>query len=142
MSKYSLPNMEFPFEIQVRGEESQLNWAGKFRYKRPTLYERSQIEVMKARLNGDLVTIDPTISAFNEAISHLRYTLIESPDWWKEVDYGGQLYDTNVVNAVYEKCIQFESEWEKRVKGGDAKDVADGKNQIIDEKSPISPTAR
>jgi len=95
--QYGLPSMDHKFSIQVIGDESGINWVGDFLYRRPTLYERTTIDVLRARLNGDLVTIDADVRAFNEAYAHLRWTLKEYPDWWKESDFGGALYDANVL---------------------------------------------
>jgi hypothetical protein len=124
--KYTLPQMELRFSIQMVGEESEINWAGDFMYRRPNLRERGMIEVMRTRLNGDLTTLDPDTAAFNEAISHLRFTIKEFPDWWKETDYGGSLYDGNVVLELFSKCMEFEVNWRKKVHGGDAEEVSDG----------------
>jgi len=116
--KYTLPNMDFKFQIQCTGEESGINWVGDFLYRRPTLAERSSIETTRIRLNGDLRTIDADVAALNEALSYLRWTLKESPDWWRESDFGGSLFDANVVIAVYNKVSEFEAEWRIKTFGG------------------------
>ena len=126
---YKLPDMEHRFSIQVIGKESNINWAGEFVYKRPTLAQRSMIENMRTRLNGDLMTIDGDIAALNMALAHLRFTLTESPEWWKASDYGGSLYDANVILEVYTKCIAFEEDWKRKVHGGDQKSVIEGSNE-------------
>jgi hypothetical protein len=123
---FKLPNMEHDFDLQIVGEETGINWVGKFKYKRPTLTERSLIHVMAARLNGDLRTVDPDITTFNEAVAHLRWTLKEFPDWWRDADYGGMLYDGNVVIEIYNKCIEFEASWREKVHGGKQADVTIG----------------
>jgi hypothetical protein len=121
--KYTLPDMEHSFEIQTKGEESQVNWVGKFLYKRPNLRERAAIDVMFRRLNGDLVSLDPDVQALNEALSFLRFTLKSYPDWWKDSDFGGAIYDANVIFEVYSKCMNFEADWRKKVMGGNPEDV-------------------
>lgn len=129
--KYSLPNMDLRFKIQVVGEETKINWAGDFLYRRPSLAERSLIENMRCRLNGDLRTIDGNIAYFNEALAHLKFTLKEFPDWWKESDFGGSLYDPNVVIDVYNKCAEFEADWRKKALGEDpAKVEADADTKV------------
>ena len=130
--KYALPNMEKRLKIQITGEESGINWTGDFLYRRPTLRERSMIEVMKSRMNGDMMTIDPETSAYNEAMSHLRFTLKEYPDWWKDTDMGGSLYDGNVVLEIYNKCMEFEAEWRKKTFGGKGEDVSQSKESRLD----------
>lgn len=114
---FKLPNMEHRFNIQVVGEESAINWAGDFLYRRPTLQERAMIDVMRARLNGGFMNVDPDTNAFNESLAHLRFTLKEFPDWWKDTDFGGSLYDANVILHIYEKCMEFEANWKKKTFG-------------------------
>jgi len=126
MEKVStLPPMEFKFSIQMVGSESGLNWTGKFLYKRPSLGERSRINVMQTRLNGDLETLEQDVLQFNEAISHLRYTLRDFPEWWKESGFGIELYDGNVVSEIYNKCLEYEAKWMKRTFGGEKAEVDD-----------------
>jgi hypothetical protein len=121
--KYSLPDMTFKFKIQVKGSESGVNWVGDFKYRRPALGARTRIDVMRARLSGDLESLDPQVILFNEAIAHLRFTLEEYPDWWKETGFGIDLYDGNVVSEVFNRCMDFEKDWKTRIHGGDAKSV-------------------
>jgi hypothetical protein len=40
--------------------------------------------------------------ALNEALSFLRFTLKGFPDWWKDSDFGGGIYDANVVRHLRE----------------------------------------
>lgn len=124
--KYSLPNMEFTFNVQVTGDETKIPWVGDFTYRRPNLKERAMIDVMWKKMNGDLSTLDADTYAYNEAIAYLRFTLKEFPDWWKEADYGGNLYDANVVLAIYAKALEFEQKWREKTFGGDAEKVEAG----------------
>jgi len=117
MSKYSLPDMEFKFNYQGKGEESGINWTGDFVYRRPTLRERALIDVMAKRLGGDLATIDRDVAYYNEASAHLRFTLKEYPDWWKDTDFGGSLYDANVIMDLYDKILEFEANWRRKAFG-------------------------
>lgn len=119
----ALPSMDFVFDIQVTGVESKINWVGKFVYKRPTLGARSRIDVMRTRLNGDLQNVDDEVRDYNDAVSYLRYTLADYPEWWSESQYGLDLYDGNVVSEIYNKCMEFENEWKKKVFGGKASAV-------------------
>lgn len=123
-TSYKLPNMEHKFKLQILGEESQINWIGDFTYRRPTLQERAMIDVMRARLNGDLRSIDADTNAYNEALAHLRFTLKEYPQWWKDSDMGGSLYDGNVILEIYGKVMEFEASWREKT-FGDAKGVSD-----------------
>jgi hypothetical protein len=110
-------------KIQTVGDESGINWVGEFLYRRANLKERAGIKVLEAQLNGDLTTVDLETRAYNEAIAHLRFTLHEFPDWWKDSDYGGKLYDTNIILELYKATLQFEAEWREKVSGGNAEAV-------------------
>lgn len=123
MSKFALPDMTFTFEIQSKGRETGVNWAGKFKYKRPTLGDRARIDVLRSRLSGDLETLRPDVLELIEAISHLRHTLTEYPEWWSGLSYGLDLYDGNVISDVYNKILEYEREWKEKVFGGSAGDV-------------------
>ena len=123
MNKYKLPSMEYSFSIQVTGKESKVNWAGEFLYRRPDLSERGLIDAMRARLNGDLVTISIDIALLNTALAHLRFTLREYPVWWEDCDYGGAMYDSNVVMELYNKCINYEARWSQKISGNDPSKV-------------------
>ena len=113
---FKLPPMELAFDIQVKGAETGLDWVGKFKYKRPSLGDRSRIDVMRTRLNGDLTMLDQETIDFNEAIAHLRHTLIDYPDWWKDSNMGLDLYDGNVVAEIFNRCMAYEIEWKKKGK--------------------------
>jgi hypothetical protein len=128
-----LPSMEHSFEIQTKGQETGINWVGKFKYCRPTLGARSKIDVLQKKLNGDMTTIDEETRLFNEAISHLRYTLVDYPDWWKDSGLGVDLFDGNVVGEIYNKCMDFEMEWQKKVFSGDIKSIITEIPDVVDE---------
>jgi len=124
------------FEIQLIGDESRINWFGKFKYTRPNLGARSRIDVMRTRLDGDLDNLDYAVRDYNKAVSYLRYTLSEYPDWWRDSSFGFDLYDANVISEIYNKCMEFEEEWKKKVFGGDASEVEvsndpTNKNEIV-----------
>jgi len=116
-TQYKLPKMEFTFHIQSTGIESKLNWVGDFTYQRPNIGERSLIDAFRARLNGDMRTIDPVIDYNNAVLAHLRYTLKKFPSWWEAANYGGSLFDSNVITEIYSKCMEFEKEWKEKVTG-------------------------
>lgn len=109
--------MEYRFNIQVEGEESGLNWVGDFVYSRPTIGVRSKINVLTTSLNGDLATLDPQIQDINYALAHLRFTLKDFPDWWRDSDFGMALYDQNVILEIYEKVVEFEKNWKIKIHG-------------------------
>lgn len=110
-----LPSMEHRFDIQIEGGQSGVNWIGSFTYRRPSIGTKSQIEVLTAQFNGDLVTLDSATKEINYALAHLRFSLIEFPDWWEDSTYGMNLYDYNVVLDIYSKCMEFEKIWSEKI---------------------------
>lgn len=64
-------------------------------------------------------------------ISYLRYTLNvkECPRWWKESDLGYEMYDENVVEAIYDKVLEHEVQWMRAVWGDEHVDQLLGKGK-------------
>lgn len=121
-----LPPMDFDFDIQITGAETGELFIGHFKYRRPSLGTRSRITAMRARMNGDLTTLDEDTQDFNHAISWLRFTLDDYPQWWSDASYGMDLHDANVVAEIYNRCMDFETKWKERVFSGDPKKVNEG----------------
>jgi hypothetical protein len=115
--KVKLPKMEHSFSINVNGRETGVVYVGDFLFVRPTLGDRSKIDVMHKRLNGDLTTLNNDTFKFNEAISYLRFSLKEFPTWWEDSGMGINLYDSNVVVEVYNKCVEYEADFLAKLHG-------------------------
>lgn len=115
-----LPSMEHTFDITVTGQETGSTYVGRFKYRRPTLGQRGRIDVMRTRMNGDLENLDSEVKDFNLAVAHLRFTIIDSPDWWQASNGGAELYDGNVVAEVYNQAMAFEAKWKESVFGSEA----------------------
>lgn len=112
-----LPPMETEFTVHVEGDETHQTFSGDFKYRRPSIGDRGLIEVNRARLTGDQQTIAADTSDLMYVLAFLKVTLRACPDWWEAAGYGSKLYDTNVVLAVYDKCLDFEKEWKRKVQG-------------------------
>lgn len=119
MSTATLPSMEFDFTLSVKGKETQRMFDGTFKYKRLTLGKRAEVDKMRAKLNEDMFTLSEDVSLYNSMVSFLRYGLVESPEWWRESNFGLDLYDINIITELYNKCMKFEAEWEAKVYGED-----------------------
>ena len=128
--KYSLPDMTHSFKISVRGAETHHEWTGSFKYKRPSLGDRSRIDAMRARLSGDLETLTGEVQDFIEAVSHLRFTLDEYPDWWSELSYGLDMHDGNVISEIYNRCLDFEATYRERMFSGKKEDVEEKSDEF------------
>jgi len=111
----ALPSMECEFEIDVQGSETDQNFKGIFKYKRLTLGKRMEAAKMKCKLSEDLKTLPDDVLMYNEMVSELRYGIIEYPDWWKNSNFGLDLYDVNIITALYKEIQNFENEWEEKV---------------------------
>lgn len=109
----SLPSMELEFEVNVVGDTTGERYAGSFKYKRPNLGLIRQIRTTRAHLNEDLVNLDDETKLLNEMVSWLSYTIVDSPKWWN--NNGWDLYDYNVVLAVYDKVLEYEKSFRKKI---------------------------
>lgn len=118
-----IPETSHEFTIEVEGEVTKKRFIGDFVCKVPRRKELCLIDKHRAFLNGPLVDqLSPDTLRFHHMVSYLRYTLVDSdcPKWWKEADLGYELYDENVVKAVYDEVLNFETSWIEQVWGKDA----------------------
>ncbi len=110
-----LPSMEFTFNLNIKGSITGEVFKGSFGYKRLSIGDQGKADVLKTNMNGDLVSIDLGVNKLHEMISWLRFGLIEHPDWWRESNFGIELYDSNVVTEIYNMAMDFEKEWKRKV---------------------------
>jgi len=122
-----LPSMECTFTISVKGTETTRQFDGSFTYRRPNIKTRSDIEKTIAMLHGGVKTLDEDTKFIHEMLAALKHTLINCPEWWKEADYGFELYDLNVISEVYKACLEFENRWKKEVYLDQKEEVKDAK---------------
>ena len=115
---HTIPDMAYDFTIDVEGSLTKKQYAGDFKCRIPTLKMRAQAELKNAELNRGLEKdIDPSIAQCHYMVSYLRITLTEAPEWWRKSDHGYELYDSNIVSAVYSVVMEFEEKWMKTVWG-------------------------
>jgi hypothetical protein len=103
--------MEHTFTIKVEGSETRQIFEGTFKYKRPNIRIRSEIDKTKALLDGGLQNLDQDTQLLHGILSRLKHTLVDSPEWWKKTDYGYELYDLNVILEISKECNKFDSDW-------------------------------
>lgn len=116
-----IPDTTCDFQVETEGEVTKKRFVGDFQCKIPRRKEQCLIDKHRAFLNGSMAEqLDPATLKFHHMISYLRYTIVESPRWWKESDLGYEMYDENVVQAIYDKVLEFEVEWLKEVWGEEA----------------------
>ena len=138
-----IPPSESQFEIEVVGEVTKKRFVGEFSCKIPRKKEQCMIDKHRAFLNGELAhMLDATTLRFHQMIAYLRYTLVveDCPKWWKESDLGYDLYDSNVVEAIYNKVLEFEVEWLKEIWGEEAvkklQAKSEGPNEVKEDEVP------
>ncbi len=117
MSTPSLPPNVHTFVISVIGEETKKPYDGTFEYKRPTLGTKTAIGRLRCQLNGDLKNLDAGTERFNDIYATLFHCLVQSPDWWAQSGFGRDLYDQNVVEAIYLECVKYENDFYQKVYG-------------------------
>lgn len=86
-------------------------YVGTFKFHHPTVIERMQIGVLKAQLlNG----LEGRVDVLTDNIAHmtatLRYVLDSAPDWFNPE----QIYEYEVLDAVYEEYIKFLDSFRRR----------------------------
>jgi len=129
MKSAILPQMShtWTFEDLKGSETGTIHPSSTFTYERLTLGGRLKVNKMEAKLREELTTLDNDVNLYVEMIALLRYGLTEYPDWWKETNFGLEIYDINVITNLYLEVQKFENEWDKKVGGGEgkAKDIDD-----------------
>lgn len=135
MSIATLPSMEHTFTIDVKGSDTGKQFQGTFTYRRPNRKAKSDAAKLAARLNEDLKNLDEDTKFIHEVLASLRYTLIETPDWWKNEDFGLRLYDDNVTFEIYKACVNFENEWTEKVWGNQDKAKEELKESVKESKA-------
>ncbi len=116
--KKSLPEMNHNFSINEEGLLTKKQFEGNFACKIPNIKIQAQIAKHKAMLNSGFEEgLDIGTRNLHHMISYLRYTLTETPKWWKDADLGYDLYDINVIESVYAKVLEFEKSWYESVWG-------------------------
>ena len=127
MSIKALPSMEHVFTIDLKGSETGNKFEGTFKYKRPNLRVQSEIAKTQALLNGGIQGLDEDTAFLHMMIANLRHTLTESPQWWKECDYGYELYDSNVIIEIFKQTREFEQNWINTVWGEKSQSTTEAK---------------
>jgi len=110
-----LPVMEHTFEINKKGKNAQKVYTGSFTYKRLSIGDQSKAGILKTKLNGDLINVDQDVNHLHDMLSWLRYGLIEYPEWWRDCNFGNDLFDVDIIEDIYRQVFKFETEWVKKI---------------------------
>ena len=120
---YKLPSNELIFEFSSIGEETRQNWHGRFVYKRPNIGKRLAIATTATRLLADAERLPIEITNLASVLAKLKHCLVEYPEWWKNNNFGENMYDLNIILEIFNKCHEFDEEYEKKVFGDNIEDV-------------------
>ena len=70
-----------------------------------------------AALNEGVEDSDIGTRNLHHMIAYLKFVLLEHPAWWKDSDFGYELFDMNIIELIYEKSVELEDEWVKAAWG-------------------------
>jgi hypothetical protein len=112
-----LPKLEKSFEIDMVGEETGVPYVGQFVTKCVlSIQDKQLIELQKSRMSADLANPSGRLFAISTMLSSLRVRLIETPEWWKDLDDGAKILDEEVIVQIFEQCEAKAQEWKDEVK--------------------------
>lgn len=118
----SIPEKDTEFQLKSTGALTKEKYSGTFKCKIPNLRVQAQIAKTKAFLNAGFEdSLDSQMKNLHQMVAYLKHTVTDSPDWFRESDYGYDLFDANVVEEIYLKVLRFEEDWLEQV-WGKAKD--------------------
>lgn len=121
-----LPPVDGIIQIDIIGNITKKRYLGEFGCKIPTIKDQCMSAKHEAILNGEYGPYLPkSVSDINKMVSYLRYTLTDVPKFWKDSDMGYALRDQNVIKDVYDKVVEFEEDWVKKIWGEEGKDGKD-----------------
>lgn len=115
----SLPKENPYFVLQpTEGDITKHSYFGDFECKIPNLRIVGQIDKYYRFLNGGMdATLDRQTLKLHKMTAYCKFTLTKYPEWFLESDFGLDLYDSNVLEAVYNHITTKEEEWLEGVWG-------------------------
>lgn len=103
-------------------------YIGKFKFHHPTVIERMQIGVIKSQL---LQGLEGRVDVITDNIAHMTATLEvvtdSSPEWFNV----NNIYDYEVLDAVYEEYIKFYNSFRKPAKPSDNEGDSEGSSEQV-----------
>lgn len=100
-------NEKYSFELNFKDRRGKI-WSGRFTNKILTIQEQFNVNYALSSLTGkvpiDSIQKDILITA--QRISHLMISLIEKPDWAKDLT---QLKTIDVIDAIYQEVDSHEA---------------------------------
>jgi len=107
-------------DIDAESPDGRRRYKGVFSYKVPTLGDRADIAVLKARYLQQLSNVGTEGEVVAEMLAYLSITLDEksAPEWWRTSKMGIDLYDYAPVLALYGRCREYEAKFLGGGEGG------------------------
>lgn len=105
-NKFAKQQQFFVHVLEDDGSEHE----GNFIVRRLTVGEDARVGVVKASLAASL-QVDDSTSSILHVIAKLSLCLLEKPDWFKPTE----MYDYDIVLAVYGRVLAFEESFRKPV---------------------------
>jgi hypothetical protein len=102
-------NREYPFEFQYKDGKGKL-WKGQFTNRVLSIRDRQTVGVIRARLghNTPVAALDEMTQEMNLIIGHLSVSLIERPDWAKDLQ---ALDDIALLQQLYLEVASHEAQF-------------------------------
>ncbi len=113
----SLPENVHVFDFKEKGEITDKSYDGQFTCLCIlNMLEKQLLGVEKTRLQADMSNPTPDLQGIAMILSNLRVRIIDGPEWWKQSAGGGTIRDENVLVALYDKVMEAEAVWRKKLK--------------------------
>lgn len=114
----SLPSMEHSFQIDIEGDTTKQRYTGDFTCHLLNNKQKARANLKTATLNAGLETLlELEVKALHYMVGYLDQAVDEAPTWWKDSSNGYELYDANVIEAVFNEVHKFEQRWKEQVWG-------------------------
>jgi hypothetical protein len=117
----SVPAKGHTFSLkEVKGDTTGEDYRGDFACIIPNNRISAKIARDKALMNGGLdASLDQQTKNLHHMVAYCKNVLTKAPDWFKESDFGYDLYDLNVLESVYFTILKKEEEWLSTIWGKD-----------------------
>jgi hypothetical protein len=107
-----LPKNERSFTVEAVGDTSGHKYEGIFTVKCVlSMQDKHRLELEKTRLLSDFMNPTSQLQAIAVIMANVRARVIQSPEWWRQSDFGNKILDENVIVAIYDKAMEAEDEW-------------------------------
>lgn len=114
--------MELPFKneetfnLKVKGSRTQNSYEGNFTVK--CILTNGDIGTVAQKFdayNGGSATLAQGAAILNRAYAELEVRILKSPSWFKDSDFGRELFDSNVLLEIFAKAMDAEKNYGKQI---------------------------